>query len=250
MSFAVGEPTSLVLCCRGLFSGFDILNVPCGLFLGWDLASVSGWTLDPHCSPVSSPAYGSGSIYSWLDSLFFPWICCTSCLDLSWTMDGTGSISAHRVQTLWVPVGESTARARSPLILHVPAWGSSHPLLLPSTDSAELSAPLTFPAASLCAMTTSGAVAAASSLLWTSGGMDGSVVTKDWQEWWPEILLFANITINQSSYPINSWQPRASWALLHSSRLHTRFPLEGTPLEVTPWGWDVSCHSGFLISDY
>lgn len=145
-----------------------------------------------------------------------------------------------------VPIGECIARARSPLLLAVPAWGNSHPLLLPGTGSAELSAPVAFPAVSPCATTTAG--------LWqlypAYSGPQGEwmAVWKLRTDWNGEkcSLLFANISISQSSYSINSRQPRAFWALLHSSRLHTRSLLEGTLLEVTPWGWEVSFHSRFL----
>lgn len=116
------------LCCRctyllgavGSALRLDILNVPCRLFLGQYLTSVSGWALDPCWRPISSPAYGSGSIYSWLDSLLFPWICCTS---WPWTVDRHQDPSVLTMSRLFgaVPVGESTARARSPLLLGAPA---------------------------------------------------------------------------------------------------------------------------------
>lgn len=79
-----------------------MLNVPCRLSVGLYLAWPSGWTLDPCCSLVSSPAYGHVSICSCVDALVGPWIWCTICLvlDYWWTLL-PAPISAHHVQTLW-----------------------------------------------------------------------------------------------------------------------------------------------------
>lgn len=61
---------------------------------------------------------------------------------------------------------------------------------------------------------------------------------------------YANMTISQLSYSINSGQPRACRALLRGSGLHTRTsPRVGMLLKVTPWGWEDPYHVTYLVSE-
>lgn len=61
---------------------------------------------------------------------------------------------------------------------------------------------------------------------------------------------YINMTVSQSSYFINSAQPRAPWALSHSNGLHTRTsPWVGKPLRVTPRGWEIPCYNRFSVID-
>ena len=66
----------------------------------------------------------------------------------------------------------------------------------------------------------------------------------------PKYGWYAKMTVSQSSYSINSGQPRAHWGLLHGSRLHARIsPWVGMPLKVTPQGWENLYHVRYSVSE-
>lgn len=101
------------------------------------LVSCPGWTLEPCCSLVSSPASGPVSFHPWLGSLDGPWAWLIACLAWGcwWTLlPAPGSDTAVRpCRTVPRPVRALPPRGHPWHQAH-PPWSGSRPLLFPDVN--------------------------------------------------------------------------------------------------------------------